>query len=243
MAVPALRTLVAALGSFALVGCILAVSPERFGDTCRFDGHDTQCGACVVDQCQPAMNECCSDEACDPTVRAVESCASRHDESCGRIAGDAGRFALAKCVTEKCGGVCVALAGTTLTSCREPLLGETGACACKYTGGGNDFVCNPAAYRDTICCAPMGWPGAGLECECRPVECNPNPGGCFCLTVEGTPTERECTGEICCAQNDTCSCGPKPCFMFQTEVPSCGLATIGCGPNQKRVETCSLRTP
>jgi hypothetical protein len=234
---------VAAFGSLALVGCILAVSPERYGDTCRFEGEDTQCGACVVDRCRTEMNDCCSDEACDATVRTVESCASRHDQSCAEIANGAGRFALARCVTEKCGGVCVAFAGSSLTSCKEPLLDESAACSCRYSGGGNDFACNPAAYRDTICCAPNGWPGVGLECSCRPIECNASAGGCFCLTVEGTPTQRECTGPICCAQNDSCSCGSKPCFQFQTQVATCNLAAVGCRENQIRVDSCSLRKP
>ncbi len=247
-AVVALRTLVASLtsvgGSVGLVGCVLLVSPERFGDTCHFSGEQTQCGACIVERCQSAVDACCKDDACAATLGAVESCASRRDDACTTIVNDASRFAIAACVTEKCGGVCVALHGSPQTSCKSPVPDDSAACACTYGSGTNDDqLCGSAAYPQTLCCAPRGWPAVGLGCTCRPVECNPTSDGCFCLTVDTTPSQRECAGAICCAEDDTCSCGSTPCLMFQTQVPRCNLAALACRSGQMRVDTCSVRSP
>lgn len=244
MAFPALRNVVTALVGPLLVSCILVVSPERFGDTCRFSGRDTQCGACIADRCQAQIDDCCRDAACEGTLHAIESCAGHGGETCSAIGRDAGGFAVARCAAESCGAVCVARQGTSQTSCKVPLLGESAACLCRDTAtGGNDFVCNAAAFPQTVCCAPDGWPAVGLECGCRAIECNPTTDGCFCLTVDSDPRLRECSGLICCAQNDSCSCGTRACFAFQTRVPSCNLAAIGCKPGQIRVDSCSVRTP
>jgi hypothetical protein len=245
MAVPALRTVITAAGSLALVSCILIVSPERFGDTCRFSGEETQCGACLVDHCRAELDECCRDDQCDPTLRAVEACATRHDASCSAIARDAARFPIARCAAQRCGGVCVALQGTPLTRCEEPTLAEGAACVCLYdeSGGGNDFVCGTAAYAQTLCCAPKGWPAAGLECACLPIDCSPTREGCSCNRIKNAPEQSACAGAICCAETDSCTCGSRPCFAFETPVATCTLAAIACPKDQIRLESCSQRTP
>lgn len=239
------RSAASALGALLLVSCILVVSPERYGDRCRLADGDSQCGACVVARCQTALDDCCLDDACGETLHAVETCASQHDTRCA-TAKDPARGPLAKCVAESCGGVCVPLTGAPSTTCREPPIAEGGSCTCRYAGpaAGNDFVCNGAAYAETICCAPQGWPAAGQECVCRSIDCTPKSDGCSCIAIEHGSRQSECSGRVCCSQNDSCSCGSRACFPgFEKTVPSCNLAQLGCARNQVRVDSCSLRAP
>lgn len=239
-----LRTVLASASALLLVSCILVVSPERFGDQCRIAGEETQCGACVVERCQAAANDCCLTDSCSATLRAVETCGNQHDGSCA-FATDAASNSLAKCVAESCGGVCVPLAGTPSTACREPPIAQGGSCSCTYAGpgAGNDFVCDPKAYAQTICCAPKGWPGAGQECVCKSIDCAPRIDGCSCITIEHASANNECTGAICCSDHDSCRCSSEACFSFQTQVPSCTLAVLACDKDQIRVDSCSLRAP
>jgi hypothetical protein len=223
------------LSVLSVVGCILAVSPETYGDRCRFAGEGTQCGSCVRTACQAEVNAECDGDA----LRAVESCAARHDASCGTIPDGP----LAACVKTRCAGVCTVLAGTSETHCEEPPLGAGSACTCTQGGVANDAVCDSAAYPQTICCAPKGWPAPGLACSCRPVSCNATTDGCFCSLVTNTPVQSACSGFACCAERDACTCRAKGCYPFETQVPTCDVTVLGCADGQVRVASCSVRTP
>lgn len=237
----------AALFPTVLVGCIFVVSPEEYGTTCRFQGEDTQCGACIATSCRAELNACCRDEACEQPLRDLDDCATRSSYACNTLRGvtiPAVAGPLAQCVDRACGAVCFERKGTSTTSCREPRLGEGSACECAANGEVNDFVCTPQAFPNAICCAPKGWPAPGLECSCRPLDCNPSPDGCFCRLVDFTPKQRECEGATkCCVYEDTCTCRPRGCSSFEREVDSCAVDALDCAAGQERVESCSLRTP
>ncbi|MDB4941968.1 MAG: hypothetical protein JWP97_1502 [Labilithrix sp.] len=241
-----LRTALSALGSVVLVGCIVAVDPALYGSTCRFEGEDTQCGACVVAHCQAEVDTCCRDASCEPTAVALDGCAARGDEGCGVLRADVDRFAVAKCITEACGEVCVTRAGTSVTSCKEPLLAPGAACACQVptaASPANDVVCNGKAYPDALCCAPDGWPGAGLECTCRPLACSSTKDGCFCLLTNSVGDQSTCETSSCCSYHDQCSCEPRVCDVRETAVSSCSVTTVSCPEGQTRVASCSIRSP
>lgn len=227
----------------SLVGCILAVDPERFGTTCHFEGEATQCGACIVAHCQQPLNDCCRDASCEAVVDAIDGCAANADQGCATVRADAPRFDVAKCIVDACDEVCSTREGTSQTACKEPLLAPGAACSCQVAGGAaaNDVVCNQRAFPDTICCAPEDWPAAGLECTCKPVGCSSTTDGCICITANSVPERRTCDSTKCCVFEDQCICG-RSCFVQETPVESCSVATLGCAAGQKRVDRCSMRT-
>jgi hypothetical protein len=225
----------------SLASCILFVSPEEYGSTCRFVGEETQCGACVATKCRPDIDACCRDVTCDADMEQLESCAEFHDSSCTTVKSTA--RSLASCVTRECDAVCGHLTGSTKTNCREPRLGEGSACTCSAGGELNDFVCNTRAFPNTVCCKPEGWPAAGLACACRPLNCTPTADGCFCSLGDFTPKESECDGVHCCVDKDKCTCRADECLPFETPVESCTAAALGCDEGQTRVDECSARMP
>lgn len=224
-----------------LVGCILVVSPEEYGTTCRFAGEDTQCGACVATKCRDDLQECCRDELCDSALRDLDECAVNGSRACTVLHGSSRR--IGQCVRDQCSDVCVERTGSSTTSCREPRLGEGSACTCEANGDTNDFICNARAFPSTVCCAPKGWPAAGLACTCRPLNCTPTNDGCFCSLGDFTPKQRDCSAVKCCVDQDKCTCRADGCFAFEREVESCNAAEVGCANGQDRVESCSARTP
>lgn len=241
--------------------CMLLISAETYPGPCRFDGADTQCGACVRAQCQEAMNGCCGDDACLPLVKSVETCALTHDASCDDLRGARhppnGKIPspLAVCAVDQCGAVCDRLAGASQTRCKEPALGEGSTCTCEaapaFTGSStgktakgepaNDFVCGATTFPETICCAPRNWPSVGQECTCSALSCTPSPGGCFCSSRSFTPEQRQCSGLHCCVESDNCECNARECFEFETPVARCEVAAVGCKKDQVRVDSCSAR--
>lgn len=227
--------------SLLVVGCVLVVSPETYGDRCRFAGDETsQCGRCIAERCRAEVDACCRDSACDGMMRTLDACSDAHGPDCAALG--ASDTDLGRCVARACAAVCVALTGASLTSCREPRLGEGSACTCEGAStAGNDFICSEAAYPDTICCAPPGWPSPGLACSCMPLSCTPSPDGCFCLLADFTPKSRACEGVTCCADQDTCTCRGRACYPSEHPVPTCDIEAAGCKKGQQRVDSCSAR--
>jgi len=228
-----------------VASCMLVVDPATYGDHCKFEGADTQCGACVAAKCQADVDACCRDASCDGRMTLLDTCASKHDASCNELGK--GSDSLAACVARECSVVCVELRGTGGATCSEPKLAEGSLCKCSVgTTTGNDFLCSLATYPDTICCAPKGYPMPGLECSCRPLACRPNLDGCGCELAEATPDTRECSSMYCCANTaeydpDKCSCRSKDCFPFERRVPTCALREVACPKGLDRVESCSFR--
>lgn len=233
------RRAILALVLPVLASCILAVSPDTYGERCRFSGEETQCGGCVLSRCAAEVNATCANEE---AMRSLEGCSERRDERCDALR--ASGTALGACVASACAGACSRLSGTSTTTCAEPPFGRGSACRCDVGAGStNDFACSPAAYPETICCAPMGFPQPGQRCTCSPVSCIPTADGCFCSLRDSTPEHRSCNGVRCCADVDTCTCRAGECHPFEVEVPSCDITVLGCGKGQVRVDDCSPRTP
>jgi len=237
-----------------LGGCILFVSSPPYGSSCRFAGEQSACGACVTTRCQDAVNACCTVDACASTLRDLEGCASKHDETCTTLASAARSDGptstdLRACVASRCAGECQPLQGVSETSCHELALAAGAACSCvtSAAAGPNDFTCSRAVFPSARCCTPKGWPAAGLECSCKRAQCNPTADGCFCSLVDYTPDQEACGGTpglFCCAsaKDAQCTCRSHACFAGEELVPSCSADVIGCGV-QDTVDSCSRRTP
>lgn len=223
-----------------LASCILVVSPEEYGNVCRFRGEDTQCGTCIRAHCQGALNDCCRDVTCG-SLDHLDPCAEQRSSRCRDLVSHLDPFA--DCVKRECGAVCVELTGTPTTSCREPRLGEGAACTCSAGGEANDDICSAVVYPGTLCCAPEAWPSPGLECKCQALDCRASPDGCFCRLADFTPKTRECSAVHCCASDDVCTCGSRACSSFEREVPTCAIGELRCAKGQKPVDSCSARTP
>lgn len=227
-----------------IVGCILFVSPETLGEHCGFAGRDTDCGKCVATRCQNDVDACCREDACTATLVSLEGCASARDERCNatREARGAGGAAgaLATCVASRCGGVCAKMTGESKTRCSEPSLIKGRGCTCELGAPGTDFACNTTVFPETVCCAPQGWPGPGLECSCLPIGCLPTNDGCICSRIDYEGPGATCSGDICCSGFGGCHCGAtKACESSQKKVPSCALPQIGCPQGQKQLASCS----
>jgi hypothetical protein len=244
------RLHVLGLAILALPGCILLVDAEHYGSHCRFAGSDSECGACIAEQCPSEIDACCTDVACAGTLTAVEGCTTRRDQSCDD-AKAAARLSsspassLGKCVAERCAGECERASPTPVTTCGGLSTSNGTACTCKVSSSVNSFVCNTTTFPETICCAPAGWPAPGLECTCLPVRCSTSTDGCSCGRVDfgvadhSKVCEGAASGVHCCAAEDFCHCGAKRCESSEHEVPSCSIAAIGCVRGQERQTTCT----
>jgi hypothetical protein len=248
------RALIARFAAIALfsTGCVLVVSPKRYGDHCVFAGATTsQCGDCLAQNCAAAIDAACDDTR---TMAAVDSCSDKHD--CFAIEALApAEGAVERCLAKSCAAVCRTLTHASQTSCAEPSLSEGHACKCTGGAATNDFVCDPQAYPDTICCAPAtGWPADGVACTCAPLACTDTKDGCACRLTTIAPSNPTCGGGstvgACCADQDSCSCRPMGCYDFEKPVTHCGVETIGavmpnlgCAKGQVRVSSCSRRSP
>lgn len=234
----------------ALAGCAFAVDPATYGERCVMRGRDTECGACLENRCQPAVDACCLDESCDGLLDVVERCASAHDESCDevrRVAGSSGgaRKALAACASERCRGHCERGPDLTTSVCTETRFGYQGACACKpgtSDAPANRYQCDAARFPGTRCCASSDWPSAGNQCACLFVNCSSVRDGCSCFLTDtfDPDAERQCGGAVCCQSARSCRCGTSACAEDETPVESCNALTTPCTAQSVRVDRCSL---
>lgn len=236
------------LVSVLMPGCTLVVSPPEGKQTCRFDVSNTLCGACIVDNCQDAVDDCCGDERCRDLLAGIEDCARKADDSCEAFKqlseGEAAGSSLSRCVQTACPGRCESV-GTSDTYCLDILTAGKTACSCRYGEGSNPLVCSSLEYPDTMCCAPQGWPAPGQQCSCKPIGCQPTPDGCICTLIDykGADTSRSCEGVHCCAGNDACVCGSTPCPSHLTPVERCSLDVLTCPKQQSRLPSCSVHEP
>lgn len=239
------------LASALTAGCVLLVSPPEGGETCLFGVSNTLCGACVVERCRDAVNDCCADRRCRDRLPQLEDCARNANASCDAFkqlsaeeAEESAGAALSLCVQRECPGRCEAV-GTSLTNCTDLPASARKGCSCRYGGVSNPQICSPLEYLDTLCCAPEGWPAPGQECSCMPIGCQPSPDGCICSLVDyaNSATARTCEGTICCAADDTCVCGTTPCTTHQKQVERCSLEVLSCPRQQNRFWSCSVHEP
>ncbi|MEA2750443.1 MAG: hypothetical protein QOI41_4586, partial [Myxococcales bacterium] len=228
-----------------LGGCILLVSPSTYGEHCRFENERSACGACMASKCAGAVDACCRDGACDLTLALLELCAGGDPSKCTSLASDLSaaapsRSALASCFIDQCEATCRNATPTSnITQCSVPAFGRGQTCKCIVSNTPNDTVCNETAFPITVCCAPMGWPAPGLGCSCRAVDCGPTADGCLCGLQEGPSGGTQCSGTICCLDQDTCECGSRACLLQDQMVTSCTFASIGCAVGQQHVTSCA----
>jgi hypothetical protein len=70
-----LRALVFVLAA-SLSACIFFVGKDDYGDTCKFEGSGTVCGACISTKCKTELNNCCSSYTCElVTMKKLDTCA------------------------------------------------------------------------------------------------------------------------------------------------------------------------
>ncbi|CAN5925209.1 hypothetical protein BH11MYX4_BH11MYX4_19840 [soil metagenome] len=229
----------------ALAGCILLVSPDDYGEHCGFRGQDTTCGTCLATKCRAALDACCRDDGCAPTLSIVERCATGDQAACASAeseesAASPTRIALARCLVDGCQTTCRTGTPTrSITQCSVPAFGRGQACTCVVSASPNDTACNEQAFPNTVCCAPSGWPGASLRCSCRAFDCQPTSDGCLCALTDGASEGTQCGGAICCLDHDVCQCGSRPCLAADQQVPSCDFSKVGCAVGQQRVTSCA----
>ncbi len=228
--------------------CILVVpSVEPGGPHCAFAGSETACGACIRTSCADQVDPCCKDDACGGVIADVEACAARRDESCARVQSlsdrDGAHRALSSCVATHCAEACAPPA-KNVTRCKPAYVTSKNACTCDVDGPPNEIACTTAGHPMLRCCAPDGWPGPALACDCLAIICVPIGDGCLCqlsaMDDRGRPTE--CRGTHCCADpgGASCQCGSEPCLAKDVEVAACNLDALRCGNGRKQVDACSL---
>lgn len=229
-------------------GCILLVSPDAGGEHCHFAAEDSTCGSCIKARCQDAVDKACR-AGRDNVLANVDGCTTARDARCTTLLGDtssAQASELATCVRTACPGACAPAPGTSTTRCIPEPFGDGRACSCSLASPANTFICAEAALRDTICCAPLAWPGAGLSCSCQPLGCASNKAGCACFLSNYAPESEVCTGMHCCATPTSCTCSSaRDCRGEEHPVDAgtCTIAEVACGDGQKRVPSCSMHDP
>jgi hypothetical protein len=231
--------------TLGLAGCILLVSPSSYGPACHFSGMGTACGSCIASQCQAEVNTCCGDTDCSGTLDALDQCASGDGGACTTIESqtaskNVSSAGLAACIERSCSSLCETHSSTSKTNCTVPEFGGGHACQCELSTQSNDTVCSSAAFPDTLCCAPDGWPAPGLQCNCEQLSCGPTSDGCDCFLSASQSCTHVCSATLCCQYQDTCSCGSEACLTQEKQVPSCTLSVIGCPAGNKPVQSCSI---
>jgi hypothetical protein len=234
------------------LSCVLVVPSRRIADHCELLGAATECGACLTARCQSEVDACCGDPTCEATdLRTIEQCAATGGPACS-VLSDASRNPRAatatRCAATQCAGYCAAKApGRTQTFCREPAGAAGAACACKVDpASANAFACSAEVIAGTLCCAPGGWPAAGLECDCLPMRCTPTTGGCFCDRVDYTlpGATATCKGLHCCANAQaSCECSARECGPSEREVSACSIENTVCPTERAQVASCSFSLP
>lgn len=236
--------LLAALAS----GCVLIVpSADPGGPHCQFAGIETTCGKCLAAQCIQYVDACCSDDACGGIIKDVEGCASRRDASCDRLeslaASEQSHRDLSTCAATHCKDVCAVGAAQNLTRCGPAYATSVDACSCELSETPNDTTCAAVNHPRLRCCAPQGWPGPALACDCLSIICVPTSDLCQCqLTgIDDRGRAAECNGAFCCAdpRTSTCICRSTRCLPQENAVPSCTIDQIECSTGRHRVESCA----
>lgn len=230
--------------------CIAIVNPDDYGRTCSFANVGAVCGACLAGQCQAAIDACCASDQCLSALADVDLCAGGDRNACGRVvarpgtspaANDAASLRLAQCLSKSCASACP-YAVATVTRCAQPVLGNGATCHCDVSAQPNAVECSRAAFPDTLCCAPDGWPSDGQRCSCLKWACNPNEVGCGCLLSETSSRidSPECTGVTCCSDGYQCQCSSLPCRDDQKKVPSCSLSFAECKKGTRAIDRCTV---
>lgn len=229
----------------SLVGCVLLVSPKRFGEHCRFDGEETPCGQCIRTRCEADVDGCCSAGACDATFSALETCTAGDVTKCDAVAAlrtstETATAALGRCLDERCRSECSAPSARSKTKCVASSFGQGQTCSCTLSTTPNDAACGEATLPQAICCAPEGWPADGLRCSCRAPSCGASNDGCRCLLTDGPSEGDTCSAKTCCARNDVCSCSALACLAGERTVAKCSRDELACGPGFVRVTSCAV---
>lgn len=240
----------ALLATASLVGCIAVVpSASPGGPHCHFAGSETPCGACIRANCIDSVDPCCFEDTCGGIITDIEACATS-GKSCDRIEDAAAsggvHRAASQCISRACRDACAG-APANLTSCKPAYATSVEACSCEPSATADAVTCTDVGHPRLRCCAPAGWPGPALRCDCLSIICVPIADGCQCeLTgIDDKGRAAECNGAHCCANTSTttCSCSPRACLPQETEVPTCTIDQLGCGSGNTRVDTCSVPKP
>jgi hypothetical protein len=247
-----MREAVVLVATALLAGCVLLVDvpANDFAAHCAFAGRGSDCGKCLVQRCQSALDACCGDGWCGGLMAQVEGCAATGDARCSAVRaaaasaqGDAAK--LAACLAEPCRGACAPISGTSSSHCGDTRFGLGTACACTVGTAAlpaNTYACDSQTFPDTRCCAPATWPSVGTECSCLAVSCGPVRDGCSCFLSDAfdPSATRECRGDFCCQTASACRCGSQPCTGSEVAVASCGAATTPCAAKTVTLDRCSL---
>ena len=234
-------------------GCVLLVPSAKLGGPhCGFAGKDTSCGTCVAANCIDAVDACCAEESCGGIIKDLESCSVDNGASCERLGnaaeGDGIHRELSSCVVKKCRDVCASVSSSSVTQCKPAYVSSVDACSCLTSSPSNSVACTSVGHPNLRCCAPSGWPGPALQCNCRAIICLPIGGGCLCELTDKDDQGRttECKGgKHCCANSATvsCSCSDQACAPQETEVASCAIDQLGCPAGEHEVASCSGPRP
>jgi hypothetical protein len=227
-----------------LASCVLVVSPDEYGQRCRFQGEESRCGSCLTARCQPFIDDCCRDDACTHTLDSLERCAQGDVARCTSLGADSdaaepSRSKLGRCAETQCKAECASGLTKSITQCTVPAFGQGHTCTCAVSDTPNDTLCSEATFPETLCCAPEGWPAPGLRCSCKVLSCGPSRDGCSCMLTDGAPEAPTCIAKTCCLLGDICGCHANDCLVDETKVASCSRANIQCAVGQKRVASCS----
>ena len=233
------RTLLSAAAVLGapLVGCVLFVPTGDTGETCRFNGdRSTSCGECIAAHCQEAVNTCCRDTTCSPSLEALDLCAS--GGACDGLSSP-----LAACVRTSCAICQPPDAGATPDA---PVLQSScstlaDGCSCSGAGTPNDVVCDTSTVTAAVCCADANYPAKNNLCTCHVFVCSAESSGGSCsLSVYDTGTH-SWPGPGCCSGPSLCMCDPKfpECGSDQTPASTCSSLVAVCPTGQKRVNACS----
>jgi hypothetical protein len=244
---------ISALVLVTFPACVLIVpTSSPGGPHCGFAGRDTSCGTCVAAKCIEAVDACCADESCGGIIKDLESCSALQGSSCDRLGNasdsDGVHRELSACVAKQCHEVCASATPSNLTQCKPAYITSVDACSCELSTTPNSDVCTSVGHPNLRCCAPTGWPGPALRCNCQAIICLPIAGGCQCQLTDKDDQGRqtECKGGKHCCSNPmtvTCSCGDQACLPQDTEVPSCTIDQLACKSGEHQVESCSAPKP
>jgi hypothetical protein len=251
--VPIQRFTASVVAVAALVsGCVLVVPfADPGGPHCGFAGADSPCGKCITAQCIDSVDACCSNDACGGIIVDLESCATKVGASCDRLqnTGDdnGAHRDVSMCVASKCQSEC-SLPVTNLSHCGLAYLTSVDACSCDVSTAPNGVACTQVGHPRLRCCAPDGWPGPALSCDCTAIICFSSGDGCTCelnaMDGNGRPTTCSTPSGHCCVSRDaSCTCGQAECLPTDTPVVSCTLDALKCTGGRHQVESCTVPKP